>query len=68
MRGPNTDRVQFIRSCQGEVGFTLNDVRELFELCILMPQRAENLKPKAQKKFLAAADRRLGLIEEKQNP
>jgi DNA-binding transcriptional MerR regulator len=63
---PDLDRVQFIRSCQ-EIGFTLNDVREVFELhrILAMPQRAENLKPKAQKKFLAAADRRLGLIEEK---
>jgi DNA-binding transcriptional MerR regulator len=59
-------RVRFIRSCQ-EIGFTLNDVREIFDLhrVLASPERAESLKPSAQKKFLAAAERRLDLIDTK---
>ena len=60
------ERVSFIRSCQ-EIGFTLKDVKEVFELhrVLALPERAEALKPRAQAKFLAAAQRRLGFIEEK---
>jgi DNA-binding transcriptional MerR regulator len=62
----DVDRVQFIRSCQ-EIGFTLKDVKEVFELhrVLALPERAENLKPKAQEKFLTAAERRLVSIDEK---
>jgi len=62
----DVDRVQFIRSCQ-EIGFTLKDVREVFELhrILALPERAENLKPKAQEKFLTAAERRLASIDDK---
>jgi DNA-binding transcriptional MerR regulator len=60
------DRVRFIRSCQ-DLGFTLKDVREVFDLhrVLASPERSEQLKPKAQAKFLAAAGRRLALIDEK---
>ncbi|MGD0191463.1 MAG: MerR family transcriptional regulator [Rhizomicrobium sp.] len=59
-------RVRFIRSCQ-EIGFTLKDVKEIFDLhrVLASPERAETLKPPAQTKFLAAAERRLALIDEK---
>jgi MerR family mercuric resistance operon transcriptional regulator len=59
-------RLKFIRSCQ-EIGFTLKDVKEVFDLhrVLASPERAENLKPPAQTKFLAAAERRLALIDEK---
>jgi DNA-binding transcriptional MerR regulator len=62
----DVDRVQFIRSCQ-DIGFTLKDVKEVFELhrVLALPERAENLKPKAQEKFLGAAERRLVSIDEK---
>lgn len=60
------DRVQFIRSCQN-LGFTLSDVREVFDLhrVLASPERAESLKPKAQARFLAAAGKRLATIDEK---
>ena len=60
------DRVRFIRSCQ-EIGFTLTDIKEVNELHRVLALRAptENLKPKAQAKFLATTNRRLMLIEEK---
>lgn len=60
------ERVRFIRSCQ-EIGFTLKDVKEVFDLhrVLASPERAESLKPKAQARFLAAADRRLARIDEK---
>jgi DNA-binding transcriptional MerR regulator len=59
-------RVNFIRSCQG-IGFTLQDVKEVLELhrVLAAPERAENLKPKAQQRLLLRADRRLALIDEK---
>jgi MerR family mercuric resistance operon transcriptional regulator len=62
----DVDRVRFIRSCQ-EIGFTLKDVHEVFELhrILATPERAEALKPKAQREFLDAADRRVAAIEEK---
>jgi len=62
----DVDRVQFIRSCQ-EIGFTLSDVREVFELhrILALPERAEKLKPEAQEKFLTTAERRLSSIDEK---
>jgi DNA-binding transcriptional MerR regulator len=60
------DRVQFIRSCQ-EIGFTLKDVKEIFEFhrILALPERAEALKPKAQAKMLSAAERRLASIDDK---
>lgn len=60
------ERIRLIRSCQ-EIGFTLRDVREVLELhrVLALPGRAESLKPNAQAKLLAAADRRLALIDEK---
>jgi MerR family copper efflux transcriptional regulator len=59
-------RVQFIKSCQ-ETGFTLNDVREIFELhrVLAAPTQERGIKPRAQKIFLAAATRRLGVIDDK---
>jgi MerR family copper efflux transcriptional regulator len=62
----DVDRVRFIRSCQ-ETGFTLNDVRDVLELhrILALPERADSLKPKAQAKFLTAAERRLSSIDEK---
>lgn len=62
----DVDRVHFIRSCQ-EIGFTLTEIREVNELHRVLALRdpAEKLKPKAQANFLAAANRRLKLIEEK---
>ena len=59
-------RVCFIRSRQ-EIGFTLRDVRKVLDLhrVLASPERAENLKPGARRKFLAAAERRLGLIDAK---
>jgi MerR family mercuric resistance operon transcriptional regulator len=60
------DRLRLIRSCQ-DIGFTLNDVREILELHRVLAARkpAESIKPKAQAKLLATADRRLALIDEK---
>lgn len=60
------NRVKLIRCCQ-EIGFTLKDMKEVLELhqVLASPERLEALKPKAQAKFLAAADRRLALIDEK---
>jgi MerR family copper efflux transcriptional regulator len=62
----DAQRVAFIRSCQ-EIGFTLKDVKDVFDLhrVLASPERAESLKPGAQKKFLAAAERRLALIDGK---
>jgi DNA-binding transcriptional MerR regulator len=62
----DVDRVMFIRSCQ-EIGFTLKDVKEVFDLhrVLASPERSEHLKPKAQAEFLATAHRRLALIDEK---
>jgi len=59
-------QVQFIRSCQ-EIGFTLADVKEVLELhrILALRDRAEGLKPRAQEKLLATANRRLGLIDSK---
>jgi MerR family copper efflux transcriptional regulator len=59
-------RVTFIRSCQ-EIGFTLREVKEVFELhrILASPVRAECLKPGARKRFLAAAERRLAMIDAK---
>jgi DNA-binding transcriptional MerR regulator len=59
-------RVNFVRSCQG-IGFTLKDVKEVLELhrVLASPERAENLKPQAQEKFLATAGRRLASIDAK---
>jgi MerR family copper efflux transcriptional regulator len=64
----DVQRVNFIRSCQG-IGFTLKDVKEVLELhrILASPERAENLKPKAQQELLARADRRLASIDEKIN-
>ena len=62
----DVERVKFIRSCQG-IGFTLKDVREVLEVhrVLASAERAASLKPKAQEKLLAAAERRLVLIDEK---
>jgi MerR family mercuric resistance operon transcriptional regulator len=62
----DVERVRFIRACQ-EIGFTLADVKEVFELhrVLAQPQKADALKPKAQREFLAAAGRRLALIDAK---
>jgi DNA-binding transcriptional MerR regulator len=62
----DVQRVNFIRSCQG-IGFTLKDVKEVLELhrVLASPARAENLKPKAQDRLLATADRRLACIDAK---
>lgn len=59
-------RVQFIKSCQ-ETGFTLNDVREIFELhrVLTAPAEERGIKPRAQQIFLAAATRRLAVIDDK---
>jgi MerR family copper efflux transcriptional regulator len=59
-------RVAFIRSCQ-EIGFTLKDVKEVFDLhrVLASPGRAGSLKPGAQARFLAAAKRRFALIDAK---
>ena len=42
-------------------------MKEVFELhrVLASPERAETLKPKAQEKFLTAAERRLVSIDEK---
>jgi MerR family transcriptional regulator, copper efflux regulator len=60
------ERVRLIRSCQ-EIGFTLREVKEVLELhrVLASAERAERLKPRAQRRLLAAADRRLALIDEK---
>ena len=60
------ERVRLIRACQ-EIGFTLREVREVLELhrVLASPQRAARLKPQAQARLLAAADRRLALIDDK---
>ena len=60
------ERIRLIRSCQ-ELGFTLKDVKEVTELHRVMasPQRTDGLKPQAQARLLAMADRRLALIDEK---
>jgi MerR family transcriptional regulator, copper efflux regulator len=59
-------RVRFIRSCQ-QIGFTLRDVREVLELhrVLALRERAEVLKPRAQQRFLATANRRLASIDDK---
>ena len=60
------ERMKLIHSCQ-ELGFTLEDVRQVLELHRVMasPERADGLKPKAQARLLAMADRRLALIDAK---
>lgn len=60
------ERVRLIRSCQ-EIGFTLREVKEVLELhhVLASAERAERLKPRAQARLLAAANRRLALIDEK---
>ena len=60
------ERVRLIRSCQ-EIGFTLREVKEVLELHRVLASagRAERLKPRAQARLLAAANRRLALIDEK---
>jgi len=61
----DAERIKFIRSCQ-EIGFTLKEVREILELHrVLASERAESMKPKAQARLLAAADRRLASIDAK---
>jgi len=59
-------RLTFIRSCQ-EIGFTLREVKEVFDLhrILASPERAGSLKPGARKRFLAAAERRLAMIDAK---
>jgi len=60
------DRLRFIKTCQ-ESGFTLKDVKEVFELhrILALPGCERSIKPQAQRLFLAAAARRLALIDEK---
>jgi DNA-binding transcriptional MerR regulator len=60
------ERIKVIRVCQ-QIGFTLNDVREVLEPHRILASRSEaaNLKPAARRKMLEAAERRLALIEEK---
>jgi MerR family copper efflux transcriptional regulator len=60
------ERVRLIRSCQ-EIGFTLREVKEVLELhrVLASAERAGRMKPRARARLLAAADRRLALIDEK---
>jgi len=60
------ERVRLIRSCQ-EIGFTLREVKEVLDLhrVLAAPIRTARLKPRAQARLLAAAGRRLALIDEK---
>lgn len=60
------DRVRFIRSCQ-EIGFTLTDIKEVNDLHRVLSLRdpEEKLKPAAQAKLLATANRRLNSINSK---
>ena len=60
------DGLKFIRSCQ-QLGFTLQEIKEVLDLhrVLASPDRLENLKPGAQASFLATANRRLALIDEK---
>ena len=62
----DVDRVGFIRSCQ-EIGFTLNDIREVMQLhrVLASRERSEKLQPRAQAELLATADRRLASINHK---
>ncbi|MDE2135902.1 MAG: MerR family transcriptional regulator [Gammaproteobacteria bacterium] len=60
------EQVRLIRSCQ-EIGFTLREVKDVLGLhrVLAAPERAGLLKPRAQARLLAAAGRRLALIDEK---
>jgi DNA-binding transcriptional MerR regulator len=65
--GPrDLDRLTFIQDCQ-RLGFTLADTYEVLEFHRLGAalQSAEDLKPAAQRKLLATADKRLKAIDEK---
>jgi MerR family copper efflux transcriptional regulator len=60
------ERLRVIRVCQ-EIGFTLNDVRDVLEPHRILAQRSAPtaLKPAAREKMLASARKRLETIEEK---
>lgn len=60
------ERLRFVRACQ-ELGFTLADIRDVFELHRVLASREgmASLKPDAQRKFLDATDRRLVVIDDK---
>jgi DNA-binding transcriptional MerR regulator len=65
--GPrDLDRLTFIQDCQ-RLGFTLADTYEVLEFHRMWqsPRDAEKLKPAAQRKLLATADKRLTAIDEK---
>jgi len=59
-------RLQFIQDCQ-RLGFTLADIYEVLEFhqVLRVPKNAEKLKPAAQRKLLATANKRLKAINEK---
>lgn len=60
------DRLLFIQDCQ-RLGFTLADIYEVLEFHRMWhaPQDAEKLKPSAQRRLLATANKRLKAIDEK---
>lgn len=60
------ERVRFVRACQ-EIGFTLADIRDVFELHRVLATRegVSALKPDAQRKFLEATDRRMAAVDGK---
>lgn len=60
------ERVRFVRACQ-EIGFTLADIRDVFELHRVLATRegVSALKPGAQRKFLDATERRLAVVDGK---
>jgi len=65
--GPrDLDRLIFVQDCQ-RLGFTLADTYEVLEFHRMGAalQRAETLKPAAQRKLLTTASRRLKAIDEK---
>jgi len=60
------EQLRLIRSCQ-QIGFTLREVKDVLDLhrVLAAPERAGRLKPRAQTRLLAAAGRRLTLLDEK---
>jgi MerR family copper efflux transcriptional regulator len=60
------ERVQIIRECQG-LGFTLAEIRDVFELHQVLAARCQTteMKRSARVEMLDRARRRLALIEEK---
>lgn len=60
------ERVRFVRACQ-EIGFTLADIKDVFELHRVLATRegVSALKPDAQRKFLEATNRRMAVVDGK---